>query len=587
MSQNAKHGESSEGESAEETPSPAERLFGVPTESTVELDGQTVLAVSGAGLVVEVLETAGHAERGDTEALNGAALDDLWPGAPTDRLRLKVRRALRSRQVQTAEFADERDASHHDFVIVPQGRDRALVVVRDVSERRSAYSRLEHLAYVDATTKLPNQLFLLEEIGRCLEAVRLQEGRAAVLCFNVSGAERRAGAHRSQSHDEVFVELASRLTHELRGANEESSDDYERYSVVARIDEQQFGVLLPVIASGADAESVVVRLLDTLKQPIKLPKRSVTLDVHAGIALYPQDGTDAEALFTNALAAMEDARSSGHAHKFHSGTVRLRALQRQDLELELKAALDRDEFTIEYLPCVDAQTREPTAFEALLRWPQNVFGAKSIRRVISVAENTGLILPIGDWVLRRSCEALKAWHERGWPALRVSVNFSAQQFASAKLAERIGTVLTETGIDAGFLDVEITEYALFRDAMKGFPTLQELRALGVGLVVDDYGTGACSLAHLARSPIDAIKIDNAFVADLELSGRDAAACGAIAAMAVKLGLRVVAEGVESEVQAERLSELGCEELQGFLFARPLAEAQADKFLEKHARSPEC
>ena len=539
---------------------------------------QIVLTVSGSGAVLDVQQSCGltAAEQPDV------TIDELWPGEPADRLKIKIRRALRSRAVDSAEFVDDRDGSTYDFVFIPQGRDRVLVVTRDVSARRSAYSRLEELAYVDDATKLPNRLFLIEEIERSVNTIRLQEGRAAVLCFDIRGAERRAGAHRSGDHNDVFVELASRLTHELRGVNEVESDDAERYSVAARVDEHQFGVLLPVIDSGADAESVVKRLSDTLKQPIKLPHRDVKLSVSAGIALYPQDGTTAEALYANALAAMEDAHSMGVPYKFHSGTVRLRALQRQDLALELKSALERDEFAIEYLPCVNAARRTPCAVEALLRWPQNVFGAQSIQKVISVAENTGLILPIGDWVLRRACAALAEWHAKGWTTLRLSVNFSAQQFACAELVDRIRSILEESSVDPSMIDFEITEYVLFRDAMKGFATLSALKNLGVGVVVDDYGVGACSLAHLARSPIDALKIDNAFVANLTRGGADAAACAAMVSMARELDVRVVAEGVETEEQASELTRLGCAELQGFLFSRPLPLDAASAYLEAHA-----
>ena len=547
-------------------------------EATDERPRQVVLSVSGGGKIQEIQQSSGFAALKEP----GAVLDDVWPGDPADRLKQKVRRALRSRAVESAEFVDARDGSTYDFVFIPQGRDRVLVVTRDVSARRSAYSRLEELAYVDDATKLPNRLFLIEEIERSVNTIRLLEGRAAVLCFDIRGAERRAGAHRSGDHDAVFVELASRLTHELRGVNEVESEDAERYSVVARVDEHQFGVLLPAIDSGADAESVVKRLSDTLKQPIKLPHRDVNLSVSAGIALYPQDGTTADALYANALAAMEDANSTGVPYKFHSGTVRLRALQRQDLALELKSALERDEFAIEYLPIVDAERRSPSAVEALLRWPQNVFGAQSIQKVISVAENTGLILPIGDWVLQKSCAALAAWHDQGLTTLRLSVNFSAQQFACAELVERIGSILDASDVDPSMIDFEITEYVLFRDAMKGFATLSALKGLGVGVVVDDYGVGACSLAHVARSPIDALKIDNAFVANLSRGGPDAAACAAMVAMARELGVRVVAEGVETEEQAEALARLGCAELQGFLFSRPLPRDAASEYLEAHS-----
>lgn len=550
-------------------------LFGKELSRKVEPEsfrtpgGQAVVVVSADGSIVEVLQAPEIADGAAPSSLIGAPVDELWPGEPAGRLAAMVKRAIRSRQVQSSEFGTDRDDAHYDFIFIPHGRDRAMLVARDVSARKTAFSRMERLAYLDDTTKLPNRQFLCEELARCTEMLRLQEGRAAVLCFDVSSGEAQGAALDSKQHDVIFIELASRLTHELRGANQFDADDYERYSVAARIEHRQFGVFLPVIDSGADAEGVAQRLIETLQQPIKLAHREIRVTARAGIALFPQDGTDADTLYANAVTAMEDARNNhSTAYKFHSGTVRLRALQRQDLELELRAALEKDEFAVEFLPIVGATNRVVTAVEALLRWPQNVFGSQSIKKVVSIAENTGLILPIGDWVLRKSCEALKEWHAGGSPELRISVNLSVAEFSREDLADRLVRILAEHAIEPGFLDLEISEYSLFRDAMRSYSMCRGLKELGVGVVVDDYGTGACSLAHVARSPVDAIKIDNSFVANADSDSDDQAACAAIAAMAKTLGKKIIAEGVETEAQARVLAEQGCDYLQGFLICRP-------------------
>ena len=543
------------------------------------LAGQAVLVVTGDGRIAEVLQAPDLSSDLAPSALIDTAIDELWPGDPADRIALHVRRAIRSRTVQSAEYRSESDHSYHDFVFVPYGRDRVMIVARDVSERRDEFSRIEKLAYVDDVTKLPNRQFLFEELERCTNLLRLQEGRAAVICFDIAVVG--GGSPTSKQFDSVFIELASRMLHELRGANEVDVDDYERYSVAARTDHSQFGVVLPVIESGADAEGVTRRLIDTLQQPIKLTHREIKVIARAGIALFPQDGTDSATLYMNAAAAMEDARTSNtDPYKFHSGTVRLRALQRQDLQHELRAALERDEFAVEFLPIVSAADRKFQSLEALLRWPENVFGPQSIAKIISIAENTGLILPIGDWVLRKSCEALKSWHACGWPDLRVSVNLSTQEFSRVDLADRIADILESCAVDARYLDIEITEYSLFRDAMRGYAMCANLKTLGVGITVDDYGTGACSLAHVARSPVDAIKIDNSFVANAVSEDIDRDACAAIAAMAKRLGKRIIAEGVETEQQAEILVSQGCDELQGFLICRPSPAEDIKALLEE-------
>lgn len=544
--------------------------------------GQSVVIASGSGEIVEVRQAPEHSDI-DSQSLIGRSADEIWPGRPSGRLAERVQRAIRGRQVESAEFSSGADDRYLDFVFIPQGRDRVMIVARDISDRKTEFDRMERLAYLDDTTKLPNRLFLVEELQRCTDLLRLQEGRAAVICLDATGADGHLNALGIADQDAVLVELASRMMHELRGANDDSVDDYERYTVAARIEQYQFGVILPVIESGSDAESVARRLIETLQQPVRLRKHDKKISIRAGIALFPQDGSDADTLVTNALAAMEDAKSNpGTPYKLHSGTVRLRALQRQDLELELRAALDNDEFAVDFLPIVAADTGDVMSVEALLRWPQNMFHQQSIKKVIAIAENTGLILPIGDWVLRKSLQALGAWHEAGFPDIRLSVNLSVQEFSRDDLVQRIEKALNESSVEARHVDLEISEYTLFRDAMKNYAMCEALKALGVGIVVDDYGTGACSLAHVARSPVDTIKIDNSFVANAVHDDRERAACGAIIAMAKSLGKKIIAEGVETREHAELLIEQGCDAMQGYLICKPASADEIAEFLAGNA-----
>ena len=532
-----------------------------------------VVVATSDGLITDVLQARDTDANSGTKPSAGNAVDDVWPGEPAGRLSAGIQRAIRSRQVESAELKTDDGDACYEFIFIPYGRGRAVIVARDVSEHRSAFSRMKELAYFDDSTKLPNKQFLLEELDHCTTMLRLKEGRAALICIDVQLKDGQDHAWESRQRDAVFVELAARLTHELRGANALDDDDYERYSVVTRIGPTQFGIVLPVIDNGEDAEGVTSRVLDSLQQPVTIGNRESKVAAKAGIALFPQDGSDADTLYQNAVAALEDACNyQSTPYKFHSGTVQLRTIQRQDLELELRSALDSDEFSIEYLPIADSKTGQTISVEALLRWPQSIFGPKSIQKVISIAENTGLILPIGDWVLRKSCEELKAWHANGLSDLRLSVNLSAQEFSREDLSTRISAVLSELKIEPHFLDIEITEYSLFRDAMKNYPMCTRLDNLGVGLVIDDFGTGACSLAHVARSPVSTVKIDNCFVVNAPHDADDRAACAAITAMAHHLGMRVIAEGVETREQAEILTEQGCDALQGYLVSKPTSAA---------------
>ena len=553
----------------------AARPLQVRSESSTSTDGQVVVVASGAGSILHVLQPP--AALGDTgaEALVGSSIDELWEAEPLGQLARHAKRSIRTRQVEGLEMALASGEGHLEFTFVPNGPDRVIVIGRDVSERKLSVSRLEKLAYFDTTTELPNRQLLLDELARCTDTLRLTEGRAAVLCFDISTTSFKHTANSSHQLDLVFVELANRLTHSLRGANNMSITDLERYSIAARTNYSQFGVLLPDIDCGESAEGVAERLVETLCEPIDILGRKVRAGVHAGVALFPQDGRDADTLYANAVAAMEDAVTSKAACKLHSGTLRLRALQRQDIEAQLSTALEHGAFAVEFLPVVDAASRRVVSAEALLRWPQNVFNAMSISEVVTVAENTGLIGPIGDWVLRQSCDALKSWQAAGWSDLRLSVNLSAQELSREDKPRRIAAILQEYGIDAAKVDVEINEYTLFRDAIKDYASCNALKEVGVGIVVDDYGTGACSLIHLSRSPVEAIKVDRSLVTNLGDEPGDRDACAAVVALATKLGMRTIAEGVETEQQAEFLLEQGCNYLQGFLTCKP---ATAERML---------
>jgi len=552
-----------------------------PGDEAPDSDGaQVVVAVSGSGKIVQVLQAPPGQDAATGDQLIGTGVEELWPGSPGVRVAAYAKRAIRSRQVESLELGLESGEAHYDFVFVPAGPDRVTVVARDVSERQLRLSRLESLAYYDDATQLPNQQLMLDELERCAGGLRLKEGRAAVISFDVAVSDGHNVTVSSYQHDSIFQELATRLTHGLRGANDFKTKDLERFSVAARTDYGQFAVVLPDIESGADAERVAERLIETLTEPVDILGRKLHCTVHAGISLFPQDGRDAETLYANALAAMEDASTMQVPYKLHSGTLRLRALQRQDIESQLRTALDQNGFAVEFLPIVDAGSREVVSVEALLRWPQNVFNSMSIRDVVSVAENTGLIRPIGDWVLKSSCEALKAWHSAGWTELRLSINLSVQEFSRSDTPKRISKVLEACGIEPGFIDVEINEYSLFRDASRNYSTCTAMHDMGIGIVVDDYGTGACSLMHLSQSPASALKIDNAFVANVDIAHRDRDACAAILALADRLGLRTIAEGVETEDQAAFLVGEGCTYLQGFLTCKPTS---VDGMLEVLAR----
>ena len=548
------------------------------------MQGYLVLVASQDGAIASLVdapaalhEIVGHAE----EPLS---IDHLWPTDLTERIRASIKRTVRSRRSICDDFDDAADGNGLEFLYIPQGPDRVLIIVRDLSEQKLALSRARELAYTDEATGLPNREFLFSELQRITDVQRLKEGRAAVICIYVGQIDDHGYALNATQQDELLTQLAGRLTSHLRGSNDDTIVDYERLSIAARADFRQFCVVLPSIESGEDAEAVATRVIKDLKQPVTIGTRTLTVQACCGVALFPQDGTDPAALFENAAAAMEDARNDpGVPYKFHSGTVRLRTLQRQDLEEELRSALEEKRYSLNFLPVLDVTSGEPRIVEALLRWPETILGTQPTRRIVQVAERTGLIVPLGEWVLRHACEQLRKWRKAGHADVRLSVNLSSQELASDSFADRLAGILEETGVDPTDLDVEIKEHLLFREALRDYSACNAIDALGVRLVVDDYGIGACSLAQLSQSPVSAIKIDNTFVASIAESERDRAACAAATAVAEKLGIDVIAEGVETAEQAKVLQEQGCSYQQGFLYTQPLSDTEILEYLAERAR----
>lgn len=550
------------------------------TDPNVSGDNDLVLVVGGDGIVRSVIDQPAAEDGRYPEQLSGISVEAIWPGEIAVPIQDNIRLCLRSRQLRSVRLRQDDNGLSYEIICIAQGREKAMLIVRDTSEAQARLDELERLAYLDKVTGLPNREWLLAQIEIVTDRLRLKGGRAAVICIEIDQLAVVPQITSQARQDEILKKLASRIRNGLRGANDETETDVERYSAIARVGEKRFAIVLPVIETGNDAAAVAARLVDLVEAPLTSGETERRVRTAAGIALYPQDGNHAAELFENAVTAMQDSKNSASMHhKFHSGTVRMRALERQDLEMELRAALDNEEFTLEWLPIVERQSRRVVTAEALLRWPKPVFGSSSISEVVSVAECTGVMLPIGEWVFRSACAQLAEWHANGHPDLRVAVNVSAQEFARASLVERTERLLRVTGIDADCVDIEITEHLLFRDAMKKFPVCKGLKELGVRVSVDDYGTGICSFDHLSKSPADKVKIHLDFVAQAASSKTGRAACAAIIAMAHELGINVVAEGVETEEQAKVLDEIGCDFLQGFLFCKPSAPGPFAAYLD--------
>ena len=439
------------------------------------------------------------------------------------------------------------------------------------------------LAYFDALTGLPNREQSRNRLVGAIEAARQHERTLAVLYLDLDNFKRVNDTLGHAVGDELLQVVAARLRHSLRYGDSRGNDSsaVARPGDLARLGGDEFLVLLPNIRKPADAGVIAERIIAALRVPMQLAMNSLVVTPSVGIATFPNDGADAETLLRNAdLAMYFSKRKSPGTYSFYDAAMNANALQRFTIEDKLRGALERNEFTLNYQPLFDIRTGQISGMEALLRWTNEQLGVVPPSEFISVAEETGLILPIGDWVLRQACAQAKAWHDDGLPLVRMSVNVSGQQFALREFPAQVDAILKETGLEASKLELEITETLIMNDETWAEQAINQLKALGVALAIDDFGTGYSSLARLRRFAVNRLKIDRSFVTSLNECSDDRAIAAAIIAMSRSLRIDVTAEGVENLSQLMFLQEHDCHEAQGYLLGKALPAADAVQLLRR-------
>ncbi len=447
---------------------------------------------------------------------------------------------------------------------------------QDVSERtrslESANKQLRHLATHDALTSLPNRILLDDRMSQCIEqAKRVGEGFA--VC--VLDLDRFKHVNDSLGHragDEILKQVARRLQNVGRGAD-----------TVARIGGDEFVMILGQARSPDDAARVGSKIVEEMREPIQVGVLDVHIAVSIGIAFYPADGATVETLYAHADAAMYCAKQrGGSAVECYSSSMNLATENRVRYEADLHRALNLQQFELHYQPKVSALTKQMHSVEALIRWRHPVDGLVPPDRFIPLAEESGLIVSIGEWVLREACRQVRAWQDLGLPAMRVAVNVSALQFRRHDLVETVQRALNDAGVDARYLEIELTETALMSNPEESVEILERLSRMDVIVSVDDFGTGYSSMSYLRRFPIDKLKIDRSFINHLMTSADDASIVRAIISLAHGLRLKVVAEGVETAEQVACLQKLGCDQFQGFYFSRPVTATAFEELLRNVA-----
>jgi len=444
--------------------------------------------------------------------------------------------------------------------------DRACQLAGIAIEKSRDQESLATLAYYDVLTGLPNRALLQDRLHQAMiEADR--HGRLVALLF--MDLDRFKNINDTLGHemgDVLLKKVAKRLEGCVRPGD-----------TVARPGGDEFIVVLAGVAHVDDVSRVAQKIIDAFSLPFEIGGRELYVTCSIGVTLYPFDDRDVETLHRNADAAMYHAKEEGRNNfQFYSAEMNAQSFQRLTLENALRRALERDELRLYHQPQVDLDSGRIVGVEALIRWQHPELGLVSPADFIPLAEETGLIVPIGEWVLRQACAQARAWQKAGLPPVRVAVNLSARQFRQHGLYEVITAALQHAGLAPEWLEVELTESLVMHDVNRTIDVLRGLKKMGVSVAVDDFGTGYSSLSYLRRLPIDAIKIDRAFIEHIPDNSDAAAITTAIIALARSLQLKTVAEGVETEAQADFLRRHGCNAMQGFYFSRPLP---ADKFAE--------
>jgi diguanylate cyclase (GGDEF)-like protein/PAS domain S-box-containing protein len=454
----------------------------------------------------------------------------------------------------------------HDREGKPTG---AVIVFRDVSKARAMAAEMTHSAQHDFLTGLPNRMLLNDRVNQAITLAPRHSKKVAVLFLDLDGFKHINDSLGHPIGDKLLQSIAKRLVDCVR-----SSD------TVSRQGGDEFVVLLSEMEQSEDAAISAMRLLQAVAEAHTIDQHDLHVTTSIGVSVFPDDGMDAETLIKNADTAMYQAKENGRqSYQFFKSPMNVRAVERQSIEENLRRALERQEFALHFQPKINLKTGKISGAEALIRWTHPVRGPVSPAQFIPVAEDCGLILPIGQWVLREACKQARAWVEAGLPLATMAVNISSMEFRDENFLQSVFTTLSETGLDPKSLELELTESVLMKRAESAASVLKTLRERGVQIAVDDFGTGYSSLSYLRKFPIDALKIDQSFVRQITTTPDDTSIVTAVISMGRSLKLRVVAEGVETHEELVFLQARLCDEAQGYYFSRPVLPQQFAKLLK--------
>ncbi|UQZ82900.1 Cyclic di-GMP phosphodiesterase Gmr [Paenibacillus konkukensis] len=467
---------------------------------------------------------------------------------------------------------------HHDELfarIISETRNdqflRSYATIRAMNERKRAEEKIAHMAYHDSLTHLPNRLYFDDRLKACLDEASRHGGRLAILFFDLDRFKVINDTLGHHIGDQLLVGLAHRLQSYVNN-----------HDVAARFGGDEFMVLLSGNAHMREAAQFAETIKLLLKEPFLIEDHELFVTASIGISLYPDDGTDAETLLKNADNAMYRSKEKGgNSYHYYHPDMNKRSLHKLNLEIHLRKALERGEFRLLYQPLVDLKNGTIRGMESLVRWQHPEWGMISPAEFIPLAEETGLIVPMGNWILKQACLQNKAWLEQGYNPLCVSVNISAIQFHQPQFVSVIEETLQESGLDPGLLCLEITEGVAMNSGPHVMETMDKLKSLGVRISIDDFGTGYSSLSYLKRFRVHTLKIDQSFIRDVTSDEDNAAIVTALIAMSRQLKITSLAEGVETREQLEFLLAQGCDEIQGYVFSKPVSAQEFEEMIRQN------
>ncbi|MFC3456976.1 putative bifunctional diguanylate cyclase/phosphodiesterase [Massilia haematophila] len=561
-----------------------------------ERPGQERTVLDRAGSSVPGLDGPARAPgRGDnapfsSERCIGRHITEVLPRPIAARMLDQLGEVLRTQEIRSVEYELIRfgTVQHFEARLVATGPSEVLGLVRDISERKRTEEQIRRLAYCDSLTGIPNRQAFLENLERELQRSKIGNKKFAVLFMDLDAFKRINDTLGHNVGDHLLKIVSERLRETIRPSDLVSRGDaggddigHDPASNLARLGGDEFTILIPDLERVEHALNVAHRVKEAMRRPFLIDGNEIFVTASIGISLFPEDGDDSSSLLKYADTAMYHAKNCGKNNaKLYSSSLTMQIMSHVKLEVGLRRALQNDELYLLYQPQLDVRTSEIVGVEALVRWRHPERGVISPTEFIPLAEETGLIVPIGEWVLRTACNQARAWQRHDRRALRMAVNLSAKQFKDENLSQIVLSALDDTGLDPKLLELELTEGTLMDDAKATMATLERLRGIGVYLSIDDFGTGYSSMNYLKRFDVRALKIDRSFICGLPQDSENAAITRAIIAMAHGLKMAVVAEGVETDEQLVLLEEYGCDMVQGYFLGHPSTAEAITQMLGK-------